>query len=124
MNIEQIIKEELELYLEGKADDLVNKFPELKPALEAGIKNPQYLQWIQKRRGEEPVEDLIDVIKDFDKQKQRLAKKDIYAYKTPGELRQALENLGSRTFSIENQQSKIASCGGGYLWLLRILRSW
>lgn len=95
MNIEQIIKEELELYFEGKAEDLVNKFPELEPALEAGIKNPQYLQWIQKRRAGEPVEDVIDVVKAFDKQKQRLAKKDIYAYKTPGELRQALEDLGA-----------------------------
>jgi 3-methyladenine DNA glycosylase AlkC len=38
---------------------------------------------------------VIDVVKAFDKQKQRLAKKDIYAYKTPGELRQALEDLGA-----------------------------
>ena len=95
MNLKQIIKEEYRLYTEGKADDLVEKFPELQPAYEAGIKNPQYLQWIQKRRAGEPVEDIIDIVKRFDELKQRLAKKDIYAYKNPGELRIAIENLGA-----------------------------
>ena len=98
MNIQHVIAEELRLFLEGKAEDLVAKFPELQPAYEEGIKNPQYLQWIQKRRGEEPVEDIIGVVKAFDAAKQRLkAKKmspDIYAYKTPAMLRQTLEDLG------------------------------
>jgi hypothetical protein len=98
MNIQHVIKEELRLFLEGKAEDLVAKFPELQPAYDAGIKNPQYLQWIQKRRGGEPVEDIIGVVQSFDAAKQRLkAKKmspDIYAYKTPAVLRQALEDLG------------------------------
>ena len=95
MNLKQIIKEEYRLYTEGKAEDLVEKFPELQPAYEAGIKNPQYLQWIQKKRAGEPVEDIIDIVKRFDELKQRLAKKDIYAYKNPGELRIAIENLGA-----------------------------
>lgn len=98
MNIQHVIEEELRLFLEGKAEDLVAKFPELQPAYDAGIKNPQYLQWIQKRRGGEPVEDIIGVVQSFDAAKQRLkAKKmspDIYAYKTPAVLRQALEDLG------------------------------
>ena len=98
MNIQDVIAEELRLFLEGKAEDLVTKFPELQPAYDAGIKNPQYLQWIQKRRGGEPVEDIIGVVQSFDAAKQRLkAKKmspDIYAYKTPAILRQALEDLG------------------------------
>jgi hypothetical protein len=98
MNIQHVIAEELRLFLEGKAEDLVAKFPELQPAYDAGIKNPQYLQWIQKRRGGEPVEDIIGVVQSFDAAKQRLkAKKmspDIYAYKTPAVLRQALEDLG------------------------------
>ena len=96
--LKQIFKEELRIFLEGKAEDLVAKFPELQPAYDAGINNPQYLQWIQKRRGDEPVEDIIDVVQSFDAAKQRLkAKKmssDIYAYKTPAVLRQALEDLG------------------------------
>ena len=98
MNIKAIILQEINLYLEGKAEDLVVKFPELQPAYDAGVKNPQYLQWIQKRRGGEPVEDIVGVVQTFDKSKQRLkAKKmspDIYAYKTPAILRQALEDLG------------------------------
>ena len=98
MNIQHVIKEELRLFLEGKAEDLVAKFPELQPAYDAGIKKPQYLQWIQKRRGGEPVEDIIGVVQSFDASKQRLkAKKmspDIYSYKTPAVLRQALEDLG------------------------------
>jgi hypothetical protein len=98
VNIQHVIEEELRLFLEGKAEDLVAKFPELQPAYDAGIKNPQYLQWIQKRRGGEPVEDIIGVVQSFDAAKQRLkAKKmspDIYAYKTPAVLRQALEDLG------------------------------
>ena len=98
MDIQHVIEEELRLFLEGKAEDLVAKFPELQPAYDAGIKNPQYLQWIQKRRGGEPVEDIIGVVQSFDAAKQRLkAKKmspDIYAYKTPAMLRQTLEDLG------------------------------
>jgi len=86
------------ILLEGQAENLVVKFPELKPAYDAGIKNPQYLQWIQKRRGGEPVEDIIDVVQTFDSVKQHLKAKgmspDIYTYKTPGLLRQALEDLG------------------------------
>ena len=53
------------ILLEGQAENLVVKFPELKPAYDAGIKNPQYLQWIQKRRGGEPVEDIIGVVQTF-----------------------------------------------------------
>ena len=95
MNLKQIIKEEYKLYTEGKSEDLVEKFPELQPAYEAGIRNPSYLQWIQKRRAGEPVEDIIDIVKRFDELKPRLAKKDIYAYKNPSELRIAIENLGA-----------------------------
>jgi len=98
MNIKAIILQEINLYFEGKAEDLVTKFSELQPAYDAGIKNPQYLQWIQKRRGGEPVEDIIGIVQAFDAAKQRLKAKgmspDIYAYKTPAVLRQALEDLG------------------------------
>ena len=87
------------ILLEGQAENLVVKFPELKPAYDAGIKNPQYLQWIQKRRAGEPVEDIIGVVQTFNSVKQRLKatgmSPDIYTYKTPALLRQALEDLGS-----------------------------
>ena len=95
--LKQIILENL--LSEGQAEDLVLKFPELQPAYDADVKNPQYLQWIQKRRGDEPVEDIVGVVQAFDKAKPRLKSKgmstDIYAYKTPGVLRQALEDLGA-----------------------------
>ena len=95
--LKQIIRESL--LSEGQAEKLVLKFPELQPAYDADVKNPQYLQWIQKRRGDEPVEDIVGVVQAFDKAKPRLKSKgmstDIYAYKTPGVLRQALEDLGA-----------------------------
>mgnify|MGYP003123409789 CR=1 FL=1 len=94
--LKQIILERL--FSEGQAEDLLVKFPELQPAYDAGIRNAQYLQWIQKRKGGEPVEDIVGVVQAFDDAKQRFKAKgmspDIYAYKTPALLRQALEDLG------------------------------
>ena len=99
MNLKKIIAEEYRLFIEGKAEDLIQKFPELQPAYDAGIKNVQYLNWIRKRRAGEPVEDIVGVVIAFDKQKQRLKAKgkspDIYAYKTPAILRQTIEELGA-----------------------------
>ena len=99
MNLKKIIAEEYRLFVEGKAEDLIQKFPELQPAYDAGIKNIQYLNWIRKRRAGEPVEDIVGVVIAFDKQKQRLKAKgkspDIYAYKTPAILRQTIEDLGA-----------------------------
>ena len=95
--LKQIIRESL--LSEGQAEKLVLKFPELQPAYDADVKNPQYLQWIQKRRGDEPVDDIVGVVQAFDTAKPRLKSKgmstDIYSYKTPGVLRQTLEDLGS-----------------------------
>jgi|GEM_PF-5084512 len=83
---------------EGQAENLIKKFPELELAYEEGIKNPQYLMWIAKRRGGEPVMDIVDIIRVFDKNKNRIKQKglspDIYSYKTPGSLRTMLEELG------------------------------
>ena len=98
-NIKQIIAEEYRLFLEGKAEDLIQRFPELQPAYDMGIRNPQYLQWIQKRRAGEPVEDVAGLVKKFDAAKDRLKQAgkspDIYGYKTAGLLRQAIEDLGA-----------------------------
>jgi hypothetical protein len=109
MNLKQIIKEELSLYLEGQAEDLKDQFPELEPAYDAGIRNPQYLRWIQKRRGGEPVEDVVDVVKRFDAVKGRLKQAgkspDIYSYQTAALLRQAIEELGASKTS-ERQRVK------------------
>ena len=99
VDIKRIIAEEYKLFLEGKAEDLIQRFPELQPAYDMGIRNPQYLQWIQKRRAGEPVEDVVGLVKKFDTVKNRLKQAgkspDIYAYKTAGLLRQAIEDLGA-----------------------------
>ena len=83
---------------EGKAEDLIEKFPELQPAYDAGIRNAQYLNWMRKRSSGEPIEDIIGVIQQFDKDKVRLKAKgkssDIYSYKDAALLRQALEDIG------------------------------
>ena len=83
---------------EGKAEDVVEKFPELQPAYDAGIRNAQYLNWMRKRSSGEPIEDIIGVVQQFDKDKVRLKAKgkssDIYSYKDPALLRQTLEDIG------------------------------
>lgn len=61
----RLLLEKWEAYLEeGKADDIVAKYPNLKPAFDAGIKNPQQLTWMSKRLGDTPIEDAIDAVKD------------------------------------------------------------
>jgi len=85
--------------LEGRADDLVIKFPELKPAYDAGITNYQYLNWMRKHANVEPVNNIISVVQAFDKRKDMLKSKglstDIYTYRSPGILRQTIKDLGT-----------------------------
>ena len=95
----KLLLEKWEAYLEeGKADDIVAKYPNLKPALDAGIKNPQQLNWMAKRLGDTPIEDAVDAIKAFDKAKAALkAKKkntDIYGYKTVQDLKDIVQAIG------------------------------
>lgn len=95
----RLLLEKWEAYLEeGKADDIVAKYPNLKPALDAGIKKPQLLNWMAKRLGDTPIEDAIDAVKEFDKSKAALkAKKkntDIYGYKTVQDLKDIVQAIG------------------------------
>ena len=95
----KLLLEKWEAYLEeGKADDIVAKYPNLKPALDAGIKKPQLLNWMAKRLGDTPIEDAIDAVKEFDKSKAALkAKKknpDIYGYKTVQDLKDIIQAIG------------------------------
>ena len=95
----KLLLEKWEAYLEeGKADDIVAKYPNLKPALDAGIKKPQLLNWMAKRLGDTPIEDAIDAVKEFDKSKAALkAKKkntDIYGYKTVQDLKDVVQAIG------------------------------
>lgn len=95
----KLLLEKWEAYLEeGKADDIVAKYPNLKPALDAGIKKPQLLNWMAKRLGDTPIEDAIDAVKEFDKSKAALKSKkkntDIYGYKTVQDLKDIVQAIG------------------------------
>lgn len=78
-------------FLESKAEDLISQNPELKVAYDMGVKNFNYLNWILKLKGTEPIRDIAPVVIDYDKKKQKLVKKDLFAYKDVGELRSAIE---------------------------------
>lgn len=116
----RLLLEKWEAYLEeGKADDIVAKYPNLKPALDAGIKKPQLLNWMAKRLGDTPIEDAIDAVKKFDKSKAALkAKKkntDIYGYKTVQDLKDIVQAIGpsrsKRDAKLEKQRILIGEFG-------------
>ena len=95
----KLLLEKWETYLEeGKADDIIAKYPNLKPAFDAGIKKPQLLNWMAKRIGDTPIEDAIDAVKEFDNSRAALkAKKkntDIYGYKTVQDLKDIVQAIG------------------------------
>ena len=85
---------------EGQAEDLIEGDPELEYAFNNGVKNPVYLRWLTKMKEFEPVEDTTGLVQGFEKNKGRLAQKDINEYKTPGDLRRALEALGKSKSSM------------------------
>ena len=84
----------LTLLLEGQAEDLINREPKLRIAYNQGIKNHNLLKWVLKVSDKEPVEDILPVVISFEKNKQKLSEKDINFYKTAGQLRLAIEQLG------------------------------
>ena len=95
----KLLLEKWETYLEeGKADDIIAKYPNLKPAFDAGIKKPQQLNWMAKRLGDTSIEDAVDAIKAFDKAKAALKSKkkntDIYGYKTVQDLKDIVSSIG------------------------------
>jgi hypothetical protein len=100
----------LELLESKKINALIQKYPDLQVAVDAGINNIQYLNWIVKRGGDEPIEDIIGVITTFDKNKRRLKDKgyssDIYAYKSVGEIRQAFEQMDPTSVDDEVKASQ------------------
>ena len=90
---------------EGQAEDLIEGDPELEYAFNNGVKNPVYLRWLTKMKEFEPVEDTTGLVQGFEKNKGRLAQKDINEYKTPGDLRRALEALG-KSKSLQGRELK------------------
>jgi len=79
---------------EGRVEDLLAANPQLQPAIDAGIKNPNQLLWLLKMEKFEPVADMVGLIPAFEQNKQRLAVKDLDAYRNPNDLRAAIEAVG------------------------------
>ena len=119
------LTEEEQLLAEGRLDDVKKKFPELD---EKGIidnlsaKDPSgnnaYLRWMAKHlsdyyslTSQEPdsrdeyQEKIENLTQKFHKNKQRLKKKDLYQFKTPEELEDAVEKLGA-TGAAKRQKEK------------------
>ena len=83
---------------EGKAEDIIKKYPELQAAFDLGVKKPQYLGWLGKRMGDVPVADAVKAVQAFDQAKALLKTKkkntDIYAYKSIQDLEDVLAAVG------------------------------
>ena len=83
---------------EGKAEDIIKKYPELQAAFDLGVKKPQYLGWLGKRMGDVPVADAVKAVQAFDQAKALLKSKkkntDIYAYKSIQGLEDVLAAVG------------------------------
>ena len=91
------------LLLEGKFEDAVARYPQYEAEL-LKVKNeglhPKFYEWVVKqlKKGEEILR-IIDTVKRFEKNSQRLTKKDINAYSFIQELVDELEAIGTSTRS-------------------------
>ena len=96
----KITKQKLKLLVEsmilneGQAEDLLAAEPDLKSAIDIGIKNPSQLKWLVRMKNFEPIADMVGLIPAFEQNKQRLAIKDLDLYRNPNDLRAALEAVG------------------------------
>jgi len=122
---------EEELLAEGRLDDVKKKFPELdKQGIidNLSAKDPSgnnaYLRWMAKHlsdyyslTSQEPdsrdeyQEKIENLTQKFHKNKQRLKKKDLYQFKTPEELEDAVEKLGA-TGKAKRQKEKETAMEG------------
>ena len=92
---------------EGKAEDIIKKYPELQAAFDLGIKKPQYLDWLGKRMGDVPVEDAVKAVNAFDEASALLKTKkkntDIYAYKSIQDLEDVVAAAGPSRGAIKRE---------------------
>jgi len=125
------LTEEEQLLAEGRLDDVKKKFPELdKQGIidNLSAKDPSgnnaYLRWMAKHlsdyyslTSQEPdsrdeyQEKIENLTQKFHKNKQRLKKKDLYQFKTPEELEDAVEKLGA-TGKAKRQKEKETAMEG------------
>lgn len=84
-------------------DDLKAEYPDLVDAIDKLVaEDPsggrrKYLRWqVEQVKKKEPLNEVISLVKTFHKTQPRLEKKDLYSYKTLGELRGAIEGLAPK----------------------------
>lgn len=72
----KITKQQLKIILEslilneGQVEDLLAANLQLKPAVDAGIKNPNHLKWLLRMEKFEPIADMVGLIPTFKQNKQ------------------------------------------------------
>lgn len=120
--LREYLQEHYETFLiEGRVEDAREKYPDLSDedfeflvANQPAGSNNKYLLWAC-ARAEELLENdpdrtalqvVTQAIRLFDGNKQRLQKKDLYQYKTPAEVEEAVEKLGGASKNQKAQQAR------------------
>jgi ribosomal protein L33 len=86
--------------LASRLSEAIEKYPQFLKEIEElqkadPSKNLKYLDWQLKQLSlREPLDEVIELTKAFHARGAKLKKRDIYQYKTLGELREAIEELG------------------------------
>lgn len=84
---------------EGLKDNIKKEFPEHEELIEklSTEVKPKFLRWATERifLDQEPKEEVVQLLRHFERVQQRLEKRDINAYESLGDLRGAIESLGT-----------------------------
>jgi hypothetical protein len=90
--------------LAGRVSDTQAKYPDASRIIAQLVEadpagNQKYLAWMahQAVTLEEPVDEVIDLVRNFHHERQRIRQRDLYHYKTLGELRGVIEALPEKT---------------------------
>ena len=98
------------LLTESKLTDLISKYPQFEEEikkLEASdpTDTKKYLFWMVKQfLNKEPIDEIISLVQQFHQKGQFLQQKDINQYKTLGDLRGSLEDIGNKPSKTETKK--------------------
>src|SRR3990167_5870791 len=90
------------LLSEGRLEIILQRFPQFRKEIERFKRedpeaNLKYLLWqVKQLERKEPVDEIISLVKQFHKMKDKLKQKDLFKYETLGDLRSAFEELGKK----------------------------
>ncbi len=91
----------------GILQDLIGKYPNYEAELQLASRavKPNFLKWVvlQLDRNE-PIDEIINMIKEFEKYINGLTIKDLYKYNSLGELRDAINTLGESSKSKKKKE--------------------